>query len=198
MKHFLKTAPWSRLYKRELLELEDVFFPEGITMEDTYFSELCMAHMRYYVYIPKTFYYYYINSAGTFHSAQAITYYMDAVQVQNRATDRIIEKKLLEGYEQEWEYIHFYKAFRDPMKKMINNKAFFSYSNYVRLFSEIQKRYPDIAENIYIAGDTTVLMSFVRVVAGRMCSERALAILMYGEGCTDIPACPAEDSKMGQ
>ena len=181
LNHFLKTAPWGRLYKKELLELEDIFFPEDITMEDTYFSELCMAHMRHYVYIPDTYYFYYINSDGTFHSTKAIDYYMDEVQVQNWATDRIIKEKLMEGCEQEWEYIHFYKAFRDPMLKMLYNKAFFSYSYYARMFSDMQVRYPNAAENIYIADSTTGLMPFVRECVRKLRSERALAMLMYGE-----------------
>lgn len=198
LNHFLKTAPWGRLYKKELLELEDVFFPEDITMEDTYFSELCMAHMRHYVYIPDAYYFYYINSEGTFHNSRAIAYYMDAVQVQNWATDRINGEKLMEDCEQEWEYIHFYKAFRDPMKKMLNDKAFFSYPNYVHMFSEMQTRYPKAAENVYIAGFSTVLMSFVREIARKMYSEQTLALLMYGEGDTDALAPSAESGKVGE
>ncbi len=179
LNHFLRTAPWGRLYRKELLELDDVFFPEGITMEDTYFTELCMAHMHYYVYIPDTLYFYYINPDGTFHNPKASTYYMDAVQVQNWATDRIVEKNLLEDCGQEWEYIHFYKAFRDPMVRMITDKASFSYQNYVRMFFELQKRYPDVADNIYIAASTTVLTLFMRVITRELCSEQALATLMY-------------------
>lgn len=82
---------------------------------------------------------------------------MDALQVQNWATDRIVEEKLQVGCEQEWEYIHFYKAFRDPMINMINNRTFFSYENYVKLFGELQERYPNVAENVYIAETTTAV-----------------------------------------
>lgn len=44
---------------------------------------------------------------------------------------------------------------RDPMLKMITDKASFSYQNYVRMFLELHKRYPDVTENIYIAASAT-------------------------------------------
>lgn len=180
MKHCLRAAPWGNLYRKEFLERENIFFPEGVMMEDTYFTELCMAHMRRYVYIPYTYYFYYLNPKGTFHNKQ-ISYFMDALQVQNWATDRIAEEKLQAGCEQEWEYIHFYKAFRDPMIKMIRNRTFFSYENYLRLFSELHKRYPNVAENIYIAEATSDVAVFMRETARSLYTERELKLLMYGE-----------------
>lgn len=182
LRRFHRTAPWGRLYKKELLEYEDVFFPENITMEDTYFTELCMSHMRRYVYIPETYYFYYINAAGTYHSAQALTYYMDSMRVQNLATDRIIGEGALMDCGREWEYLHFLKAFCDPIARMLKNRDFFSYENYVWAYSELHARYPAAAENIYAKGSAAATVAFALEVAKKMYSEQELAMLMYGEG----------------
>lgn len=188
LRHFHKTAPWGRLYKKELLEYEDVFFPERITMEDTYFTELCMSHMHRYIYIPETYYFYYINSNGTYHSAQALTYYMDSMQTQNWATDRIAEEGLLAECSLEWEYLHFLKAFCDPIARMLKSKDFFSYENYVWAHTELHARYSTAAENIYVKDSTAVTVAFAREIAKKIYSEQELAMLMYGESYADVLA----------
>lgn len=182
LRHFNKTAPWGRLYKKELLEHENVFFLEKTTMEDTYFTELCMSYMHRYVHIPETYYFYYINTNGTYHSARALTYYMDSMRVQNLATDRIFGEGLLADCDQEWEYLHFLKAFCDPIARMLKNREFFSYENYVWAYSELHARYPAAAENIYVKSSAAATVAFAREIAKKMYSEQGLAMLMYGEG----------------
>lgn len=181
LQHAFRVNAPARLYKKELLENEDIFFVENITMEDIYFTELCMSHMQRYGYIPGSYYFYYINDKGTYHNPQSLTYYMDSMKVQNWATDKIIADKLLAGCEQEWEYLHFMKAFCEPMTRMLRDKRFFSYENYVWAFSELKKRFPDASENVYIAGSATALIMFVREIAKILYSEQDLARMMYGE-----------------
>lgn len=147
-----------------------------------YNAERCLAYMRCYVYIPHTYYFYYLNPEGTWHNKRAFLYFMDAVTVQNQATDRIIEENLQAGCEQEWEYIHFYKAFRDPMIKMISNRTFFSYEYCLILFAELQKRYPNAAENIYLDKvSTDASWLFMCEVAGKLYGKQELVTLMYGK-----------------
>lgn len=186
LRHFHKTAPWGRLYKKDLLEYGDVFFPESITMEDIYFSELCMAHMSRYAYIPETLYFYYINPEGTYHNSQALTYYMDSMQVQNWATDRIIEDRLLVDCRQEWEYLHFLKAVCEPIVRMLKDKEFFSYKNYLWIMEELWGRYPEVAENRYVRNADSPAISFSREVVRKKYSEQELAMLMYGENYADV------------
>lgn len=197
LRHFHKTAPWGRLYKKELLEYEDVFFPERITMEDTYFTELCMSRMHRYVYIPETYYFYYINSNGTYHSAQALTYYMDSMQTQNWATDRIAEEGLLAECSLEWEYLHFLKAFCDPIARMLKSKEFFSYENYVWAYTELHTRFSTAAENIYVKDSTAVTVAFSREIAKKIYSEQELAMLMYGESYADVLRLKSSDEING-
>lgn len=182
LKHAFRTSPFARLYKKELLENEDIFFAENITMEDIYFTELCMAYAQRYGFIDSIYYFYYTNCGGTYHNPLAHTYYMDSMKVQNWATDKLIADKLQTGCEQEWEYLHFMKAFCEPMARMLKNKYIFNYENYVWAFSELKSRFPNAAENVYIAGSSTALIIFVREIARQLYSEQEVAMLMYGEG----------------
>lgn len=188
LQHAFRVGPVARLYKKELLENEDVYFAENIAMEDIYFTELCMSYMQRYGYIDNIYYLYYTNDEGTYRNPKALTYYMDSLKVQNWATDKIIADKLHMGCEQEWEYLHFMKAFCEPMSRMLKDKEFFSYENYVWAFSELKNRFPNAAENVYIAGSSTALIMFVREIAKKLYSEQELAMLMYGESYADALA----------
>lgn len=181
LRRFPKTAPWGRLYKRELLTEQDIFFPEGITMEDTYFSELCMAHMKKYVWLPETLYFYYINPNGTYYGKKAINYYMDTLIVQNMATDRIRMNGLLPDCEKELEYLYFLKAFCDPIARMIKNKDYFSYKNYEWAYRELLERYPLIGENPYVWQSKAELLMFSRELSKRLFFEDELAMALYGD-----------------
>lgn len=185
LRHFHRTAPWGRLYKRQIVEQEDVFFPEDITMEDTYFTELSMLHMERYVYIPDTLYFYYVNGEGTYHSDHALAYYMDSMRVQNWATDRVMEEGLAADCPAEWEWLHFLKAFCELIKRMLKDRRFFSYENYLRLMEELQKRYPNAADNVYIRDTEAPVMAFSREIAKKIYSEYELTLLMYGEKRSD-------------
>lgn len=180
LRRFPKTAPWGRLYRRELLEKQDVFFPEGITMEDTFFSELAMASMKKYVWIPQTLYFYYINPNGTYYNKKATSYYMDSMIVQNAAVDKIQEKGLLPECNRELEYLYFLKAFCDPVSRMLKSKAFFCYENYCLAYRELMERFPAATENPYIRQSETELLMFSRELCRRLFSEQELAMALYG------------------
>lgn len=186
LRHFHRTAPWGRLYKRKILENDDVFFPENITMEDTYFTELSMLHVERYVYIPNTLYFYYVNREGTYHSDRSLSYYMDSMQVQNWATDRVMAEGMAVDCPAEWEWLHFLKAFCELIMRMLKDRRFFSYENYLKLMEELRTRYPNAAENIYIRDTEAPAMAFSREISKRIYSEQELALLMYGENRTDI------------
>lgn len=181
LRRFPKTGPCGRLYRRELLQQQDIFFPEGITMEDTYFSELCMANMKKYAWIPETLYFYYINPNGTYHNKKAIDYYMDVMIVQNAATDKIRELGLLPDCEKELEYLYFLKAFCDPIYRMINSRDFYSYENYLRLCSELLERYPKAFENPYVMQSDTELLMFSRELCKHLLTEQELLVALYGD-----------------
>lgn len=193
LRRFPKTAPWGRLYRRELLEKQDIFFPEGITMEDAYFSELAMANMKKYVWIPQTLYFYYINPNGTYYNKKANSYYMDSMIVQNAAVDKIQERGLLPACGRELEYLYFLKAFCDPVSRMLKSKDFFCYENYCRAYRELMERFPAVAENPYVRQSETELLMFSRELSTRLFSERELAMAMYGGDYQTLHSGEAED-----
>ena len=186
LRRFSRTSPWGRLYKRTLIKNNDIFFPEDITMEDVYFSEMSMAYMTKYVWLPQTLYFYYVNTNGTYFNPQAAKYYMDALRVQNFAIDRIRSERLDFNCEKEYEYHYFWNAFCGIIRRMILDKNFFSYENYLLAYQEVGERYPNILQNIYVLTSEAELIKFSIELFKRIFSKKELAMAMYGDSYADV------------
>lgn len=160
LKRGWKTAPWGRLYRREFLIAHDIRFAEDIYMEDILFSERCMQHLKSYILLPETLYFYCYNENGTMLGSGIRHYYMDTARVQNMAADTILNENGMEGCLEEFEYLHFTKAFEEPVRRMWENTEFFSYEKLQWLKRELLRRFPDILQNGYVLGrkDTFALL----------------------------------------
>lgn len=150
LKRGWKTSPWGRLYRRDFLIDHDIRFVEDIFMEDILFSERCMQYMKNYILIPETYYFYCYNTNGTMLGDGIRHYYMDTAIVQNMATDLIIRENGMENCYEEFAYLHFAKAFEEPMRRMCENSEWFSYEKFLWLKEELLKRFPDIFQNRYL------------------------------------------------
>ena len=145
-----KTAPWGRLYKKSLLTENSISFVEGRFMEDIYFSEMLMCHMKTYAYMPDTLYFYCVNPDGTMVGKNIIHHYMDTAIVQNAVLDYIETTHKFDDCPEELEYLYFSKAFAEPIGRMWRDKRFFSFENYNYARNEVLKRFPNISKNKYI------------------------------------------------
>ncbi len=148
------TAVWGKLYARSFLEDNNIAFPEGLYLEDIYFTELVMMSMNKYVYISEKLYGYRINPEGTMFSELLNDHYMDPVELQCMASREILKRDLgLETCLSEFEILHFNIAFMGIMKKMKDNNKLYSYSNYCRMVKELFDIFPDFRNNPYLEQD---------------------------------------------
>lgn len=174
MKYGWKTGPWGRLYRRDFLFDHQICFLADRNMEDIYFSELCMSYMRSYVRVPETYYFYCENASGVMHSENIIHYYMDTASVQIDTTERLMQEGRLSGCEEEYAYLHFSKAFVEPINRMWKNEAFFSYENFMFLKESLLYLFPDIMENSYFLRDQSQSMDLYRTLLERDWTEEEL------------------------
>ncbi|MCM1295534.1 MAG: glycosyltransferase [Muribaculaceae bacterium] len=167
LEHGWRTAVWGKLYRKEFLEENGIYFPENITMEDIYFSELCMLYATNIIYIPEQYYYYYYNPNGTMFSDKILTYYMDTPKVQSMVTKRVISEELLNDCTLEFQVLHFVKAFMEPVDRMLADKHFYSEDNLNWIREDIHKCFPDIDTNPYLLQDQSPKMQrYLEILKG--------------------------------
>lgn len=147
---YWKTAPWGRLYRKKLLTDNNILFAENTYMEDILFSTQCMYYMKSYLLLPAEYYYYYVNNNGTMFGSTIRHHYMDTVKVQNIATDFLHSRNWYAKCYEEYSYLHYTKAFEEPVWRMCTQPELYSYENIMYAKNELLKRFPDIAENRYL------------------------------------------------
>ena len=150
LNRYWKTAPWGRLYKKSFLIENNIFFAEGVRMEDILFSAMCMKNMNSYLLLPDCLYHYFNNANGTMCSDNIIDYYMDTAIVENMAADYLNQANWYDDCHTEYSYLHYTKAFEEPLWRMCIDTSMFSYDNIMLLKSELLKRFPDICNNPYL------------------------------------------------
>ncbi len=169
-----KTAPWGRLYKSSFLADNEIYFPTDLYMEDIYFSERCMLLMSSYSRIPQTHYFYCINESGVMFGESILRHYMHTAQIQNKTTETVMEQALINDCRSEYAYLHFSKAFAEPVQRMFLDERFFSYDNFMYLKESLLHFFPDILENPYVKNDRSPEMLLYKELLDRDYAEPLL------------------------
>lgn len=179
MKYGWKTGPWGRLYRRNFLFDHQIYFPTDTFMEDIYFSERCMLYMKRYVRIPQTYYFYCENASGVMHSEKIIDYYMDTATVQIGTTEGLMQEGQLTGCEEEYAYLHFSKAFVEPVNRMWKDERYFSFENFTFLKDSLFHLFPNILKNPYFLRDQSKSMELYRALLEKDWTEPELRNMLY-------------------
>ncbi|MCM1543522.1 MAG: glycosyltransferase, partial [Blautia sp.] len=169
-----RTGPWARLYRRDFLESNQISFPKDTYMEDIYFSELCMLNMNSYIRVPYTYYFYCINPSGVMYGEHISDYYMDTAKVQNMTTRFVLDCGLASDCMQEYAFLHFSKAFAEPVARMCRDKSFFSYDNFHYLKKALLQLFPDLLQNPYVKNDNSAEMELYRLLLQETYPEEEL------------------------
>lgn len=147
-----KMGPCGRLYRREFLLVNNIKFPERTYMEDVYFSCQCMLHLKIFVYLPRTYYFYYFNEQGSVHSVKTGSYYINGQEMMNKGTELLRAHHWYDDCMQEYAFCHFLHAFVNPMARMMGEMHLFSYETYQMLKRDLLTYFPEIVTNKYAAG----------------------------------------------
>ena len=174
LKRYWKTGPCGRLYDRNLLIDNDITFAENIRMEDILFSSMCMRYMHSYIFLPEKYYNYYMNENGTMLSKSISEYYMDTATVQNMATDFLRDCEWYNDCYDEYAYLHYTKAFEEPIWRMCIDSSLYSYENLVTLKRELLQRFPDICTNRYLIGSDSDAAAICRTILANDLSRQVL------------------------
>ena len=164
LNRYRKTGPCGRLYRRELLTDNNITFAENIFMEDILFSTQCMYYMKSYLLLPANYYFYYVNDNGAMLSDTLKNYYMNTMAVQNMSTDFLAEHHWYTDCYDEYAYMHYKKAFEEPLWRMCINPELYSYENIMLAKHELLERFPDIADNPFMVSSDSSITKICRNV----------------------------------
>ena len=152
----LKTAVWGRLYKKDFIIKNKLFFPDGgYNLEDVFFSGLAALYIDRYCKTDKKLYWYYRNSEGLEHSSynkirmrnevNIIDMYINEICVQRR---RIDEGQI----SPELEYYCILHGILAPISKLLHSSedSDTMMSEAMFLAEHMIKLFPKAFENKYL------------------------------------------------
>ena len=162
-------APWAKLFRKDLIVQNNIWFAEGFTREDIVFYQLALAHTRTIVSIQKSLYEYRQNPQGASFGNTVIDKCIDAYYVQENSYQRIRTTDAFEWAYHGWEFLYFRKAFQ---------LVYATYEEYGKLEEKrfvieeivqtILQNFPGVLENPYfeMTGMSDYVLKF-RLIAKR-------------------------------
>ena len=91
------------------------------------------------------------------------------------ATDFLADCHWYDDCIEEYSYLHYTKAFEEPVWRMCLDSSLYSYENLTYLKDELLKRFPDICSNRYLTASDSDAASICRTILSNNLSKEALA-----------------------
>lgn len=117
---------WCKIYKKDFLLKNNLFFPEGVFYEDNYFVPMVYAHMASYSYIRQCLYNYYTNSTSTTHKKNSNFLYDRFIIAQKLISDfRLYNLDSI--YREELNFLVTLNSFSGTIFMCMNNYTYVNY-----------------------------------------------------------------------
>ena len=147
---------WDKLFTREFLIHNNIFFPEGLAYEDHFFATLLYFYTRKVYILEERLYHYYVNPASTVLSSNA-THHFDIMTVDKMMWAECEKRGFLAEYRKEVEYQFLTLCYLAAMKMISLRLTHVPYDFFLELKEETLKRVPDYHSNPYIKDYVTEL-----------------------------------------
>ena len=139
---------WGKIIRRQILEDNDIRFPDQITYEDAYFEALLHFYVERIYILEEQLYHYFVNQNSTILSKNA-DHHTDWITVQIIKWNAWKERGLLELYREELEYEFLWSCYLGFIKLLGFRYETPSYSTFL-LVRELTLSYiPDYRTNKY-------------------------------------------------
>ncbi|MBR1598343.1 MAG: glycosyltransferase family 2 protein [Lachnospiraceae bacterium] len=140
------TSACNKVYSREFLANNNLFFWEGKRYEDIFFCFLVILYAKSYCHIAKTYYHYYLNPKGIVQQRTA-PYQFDRMDVSLAFLDACLDRGLYEQYKDavEWMFLEKYYVYMIwDIWDVFTDQA---YDYYLEMKTTIVELIPDYKSN---------------------------------------------------
>ena len=166
-------GPCDKLFTRDFLMRNNIFFPEGVTYEDHFFATLYYFYAHKVYILEERLYHYYVNPASTVLSSDA-THHFDILTVHKMLWAECESRGFLTEYRKEMEYQFLTLCYLAAMKIISLRFTEPPYDFFLELKEETLKRIPDYHANPYIKDYVTEMNQILLQLLNLPVSEQDL------------------------
>lgn len=149
-------GPCDKLFVRDFLLENQIFFPEQLAYEDHFFSTLLYLYARRVYILEERLYHYYVNPNSTVLSSNA-AHHFDILTVNKMMWTECENRGFLTEYRKELEYQFLTLCYLAAMKMISLRLTKIPYDFFLELKAETLERVPDYHSNPYIKDYVTEL-----------------------------------------
>lgn len=140
---------WDKLFTRDFLRQNNIFFPEKVAYEDHFFTTLLYFYAKNIYILEERLYHYYVNPASTVLLPDA-SHHFDILTVHKMLWAECESRGFLTEYHKEVEYLFLTLCYLVSMKIISLRLKKAPYNFFLELKEETLKRIPDYHMNPYI------------------------------------------------
>lgn len=138
-----------KLIKTSLLLENNIYFPENLTYEDTFFGSLLHFYVKKIFILEEKLYHYFINPKSSVLQTDS-AHHLDLLTVQSMLWREWEYRGFFDLYRDVLEYDFLYSCYLRFMKVIVFRYQKPSYSLYLLLKSFILQKMPDFSQNYYL------------------------------------------------
>ncbi|MCH5275102.1 MAG: glycosyltransferase family 2 protein [Lachnospiraceae bacterium] len=166
-------GPCNKLFSKDFLMQNDIFFPEKLAYEDHFFATLFYFYATRVYILEERLYHYYVNPASTVLSPNA-THHFDILTVHKMLWAECENRGFLTEYRKEVEYQFLTLCYLTAMKMISLRLQKAPYNFFLELKEETLKRIPDYHANPYIKDYVTEMNQILLQLLDLPISEQDL------------------------
>lgn len=140
---------WDKLYSKEFLTQNNIFFPEGLAYEDHFFSTLLYFYANKVYILEERLYHYFVNPDSLVLSPNA-SHHFDILTVHKMMWAECEKRGLISKYRKEMEYQFLTLCYLAAMKIMSLRLTKVPYDFFLELKAAASEYVPDYHANPYI------------------------------------------------
>ncbi len=185
---------WDKLFTRNFLLDNHIFFPEGLAYEDHFFATLLYFYAVKIYLLEERLYHYYVNPHSTVLAPDA-SHHFDILTVDQMMWAECADRGFLTDYRKELEYQFLTLCYLAAMKMICLRLTHIPYEFFLKLKEETLKRIPDYHANPYIKDYVTELNQILLqlldlpVNEADLCAVCNAVAAKYSKGVLQIYVC---------
>lgn len=152
---------WSKLYRKQVILENEVYFPEHMAYEDNYWGAILGNYLQTFYVIDEILYHYFVNLNSTLMSQNA-SHHKDRLQIELLIREELKQRGLYEKNKEKLDF-RFIKAYYINTLHIFFTKYHpLPYDTILMMQQELSKQVPDFMDNPYLHELNDLEMLFLK------------------------------------
>ncbi len=150
----VKIGTWNCIFKRELIENNNVFFPEHLIYEDVFWGGLCHLYFQKCYSLNRRYYHYYVREGSVVLSKNEELHF-DFFEMQRQLWKEYCDRNAFDRFGKALEFDYLMNYYIMGVKILALRFSEFPCEKFWHMQNDINEKFPDWRNNPYLVSHTS-------------------------------------------